>query len=89
MLFRLFMDATVISAFMGVIFDDKKFRYSPLNIAGRFYLDAVDENFAVAGYANAVAFIELSGGAPVDCETALDNCAVDTFAFEADFVEIF
>jgi len=31
---------------------------------------------------------EFGDSAPVNGETALDDCAFDTFAFEADFVEI-
>lgn len=68
---------------MGAIFDDKKFRYSPLNIAGSFEFDAVDENVAVAGYTNTVAFVELADRASVDSETALYDAAINTFPFEA------
>ena len=53
-----------------------------------FEFDVVDENFAVAGYANVIAFIEFADLASVNSEAALDDAATDIFAFEADFVEI-
>jgi hypothetical protein len=65
-----------------------EFRCRLLDIAGCLEFDVVDENVAVTGYANAVAFIELAGRAPVNGEPAFDDAAFDTFAFEADFVEI-
>src|SRR4030065_578312 len=51
-------------------------------------LDVVDKNFAVAGYANSVAFVEFADPAAVDCEPAFDDAATEIFTFESDFVEI-
>ncbi len=61
----------------------RKSRYNASGVAGRLLLDVLDEDFAVAGYPDAVAFLEFAKQAPVDDEPAFHDAAIDIVAFEA------
>ena len=53
-----------------------------------FEFDVVDENFAVAGYANFVPFLEFADSASIDSKAVLNDAATDIFTLECDLVGI-
>ena len=57
-------------------------------IAEWLALDVIYENLAVAGYANAVAFLKFSEPQLVDRELAPEDAAVNPATLKADFVEV-